>query len=134
MLAKQSEQGFTLIEILVVVAILGVLAAITTTAVGALSRSGDEEMVGVEYNSVQQALVAAMIYGDGEYPSATVDSLGPAGWTRNMATSLGTKCQTVIDDYLEASNGASLYWYTWKEDGRLYQCTMSASSDCGNAW
>jgi prepilin-type N-terminal cleavage/methylation domain-containing protein len=56
-----SSRGFTLVELLIVVAILGVLAAVVIPNVTGLVGSGQSEAASTELNNVQNAMDIMMI-------------------------------------------------------------------------
>jgi type IV pilus assembly protein PilA len=58
---KQGNQGFTLVELLIVVAILGVLAAVVIPNVTGLVGSGQTEAAATELQNVQTAMDIMMI-------------------------------------------------------------------------
>ena len=130
--SKISDKGFTLIEILIVITILAILTAITTTAVIAFVGSGDNETQSAEHRAVYEALTGAMTEGDGAYPASVVVSPSSTGWTRDMTANLGTQCRTNMATYMERD--ASRHLYTWTVKGHLFQCTADSPSDCGTAW
>lgn len=64
-----SEVGFTLVELLVVVAILGAISAIAIPNVGEFINQGNNEAASTEFHNVQLAMQAGMV--DNELTSVT---------------------------------------------------------------
>ena len=62
----RGQKGFTLIEVLVVVAILGILAAVVVPRIGGLLGEGKQEAAETELRTIQIAVTAAMAENDWE--------------------------------------------------------------------
>jgi len=65
------EKGFTLVELLVVVAILGTLAGVVALNVTGFLGQGETEACETEVDIVQAAVVAYMADNDGAVPADT---------------------------------------------------------------
>ena len=58
---RKGEKGFTMIELLIVVAILGVLAAVVIPNVGRFIGRGESEAAATELSNVQTAVISMMV-------------------------------------------------------------------------
>ena len=127
---KSSRKGFTLIEMLIVIAIIGILSSIVLVGLGPIQRRGRDARRQADLRQVQNAL--ELYYNKcGYYPGSTaggkIASGGCTGWTANntwegMSTALegsdiGTK--NIPTDPSSGATGVKAYQYG-SEDGSSY--------------
>ena len=96
------EQGFTLVELLIVIVILGILAGIVVFAVGNLTESAGNNACGTEADTVQTAIQAYRAQNNGTAPVA-------AGAPDNVASKAGGMAKTLADADLLASDTVKYY-------------------------
>jgi type II secretion system protein G len=77
---RNSEGGFTLVELLVVIVILGILAAVAVFAVGGISDKGKKSACKSDLKAVEVA-AEAFYAQNGSYP-ASIDALVTAKFLR----------------------------------------------------
>jgi general secretion pathway protein G len=70
------ERGFTLVELLVVIVILGILAAVVVFAVGGTTKNAQKSACKAELNTVESA-VEAYNAAEGDYPTSVGQLLSP---------------------------------------------------------
>jgi type IV pilus assembly protein PilA len=87
---KYGQKGFTLVELLVVVAILGVLAAVAIPNVGKFIGQGKSEAQAAELHNVQTAAMAAMA-------DAKVGTVSGGGVSANFGNVGGTATECAVD-------------------------------------
>jgi type IV pilus assembly protein PilA len=98
----QKETGFTLVELLIVIAIIGVLAAVIVPNVTSLSGSGKEEASRAELVTLQTAMDAMMAKNS----LSTVTAVKSA--TNNMAA-FPDKDHPLYPTYLRSSTTGGTY-------------------------
>lgn len=103
---RKGQRGFTLVELLVTIAILGTLFGIVTLALNDISTSSTTALEAAELAQVQSA---ADIYLADSYPTTVVEQT-VAGPATSGATFAGFMRQL-----------PSTYCYTWTTDGSVTQ-------------
>lgn len=100
-LKQQSKNGFSLVELLVVISIIGVLSAVlVTNFMGIRERARDAQKI-EDLNSLKNAL--RMYYNDNQsYPSnkSTLLSAGFTGYLSSVGDTSFTYSQTSTDNFL----------------------------------
>jgi prepilin-type N-terminal cleavage/methylation domain-containing protein len=112
----RGQKGFTLMELLIVVAILGVLAAVVIPRFTGLIGTAEGEASTTELEIVQTAMTACMASaGDGSIDAeTTATQLGP---TLGASLPAGLASGN-IGTYLQTDTG---WTYTWISDGTVTQ-------------
>jgi type IV pilus assembly protein PilA len=77
---RSNERGFTLVELMIVVLIIGILASIAIPNFIAMQHRAREATVKSNMHQVQVSLEDFSVQNDGNYPTADADAL-PSGQT-----------------------------------------------------
>jgi len=114
---RYGEKGFTLVELLVVVAILGVLAAVAVPNVGKFIGKGKQESYETELHNIQTAVIAMLA-------DAYADELDQAYTTPtgDMSTITTDNLTVTLDGYLIGLDGTMVRsdcTYTFSKDGKV---------------
>jgi type IV pilus assembly protein PilA len=77
-LAQKKKKGFTLIELIIVIAIIAILAAIALPKFGQIRESGNVKADIATAKNIQTAVSTALSNGDLAYPTTTAKTLTTA--------------------------------------------------------
>ena len=80
------QKGFTLVELLVVIVILGILAAVVVFAVGGSTDKAKTNACKAEKSAVQTAVEAYAAKNEGTYPTDASFLTGAGGFLREQPT------------------------------------------------
>jgi len=113
------QKGFTLIEMIVVVGIIAVLAAVIIPNIGKFIGSGEQGAKDVEFESVQTAMNAMLantaVVLVVDHSAATSSSINDwAAEPKEDAADVGT---LPLGTYLQ--NPTTVYFYCWDANGQL---------------
>ena len=111
----RGQKGFTLMELLIVVAILGVLAAVVIPRFTGLIGTADDEAKATELEIVQTAVVAAMTEGSMAPPIDTETEKQLPG---SATVSKTGYTPVLMSTYLQTSTG---WLYSWDANGVVTQ-------------
>ena len=122
---QSNESGFTLVELLVVVAIVVALAAVSVVSVTQFANKGDEGATAVELESVQAALDTMM--ADQGVNAVTANDQGSSG--SGLQDFASDPAEGALVAYLR--DNPTTYGYCWDTTGKVMQMTgASTTSAC----
>ncbi|HVM76661.1 MAG TPA: prepilin-type N-terminal cleavage/methylation domain-containing protein [Candidatus Paceibacterota bacterium] len=123
---NKSNKGFTLIEILIVVAIIAILASVVLVGLGPTQSLGRDARRVADLHEVQNGL--ELYYNkNGAYPIPS-----PASWSQvgTVLTGASIGVNGIPDD---PSSGQH-YIYAWSAAGAAYELAANLENGTGNVW
>ncbi len=111
------QKGFTLIEMIVVVGIIAVLAAVIVPNIGKFIGTGEDGAKAAEWESVQTAMNAMMAEKAVVLiPASNTAAVGTQNWAEvPAAVTLG---EQPLGPYLQKTK--TVYLYCYDENGQIY--------------
>jgi type IV pilus assembly protein PilA len=107
----RGQKGFTLMELLIVVAILGVLAAVVIPRFTGLIGEGETQAASTELEVVQTAMTAAMAANE-------VSAVTANGTATQLTTDTAIPTEAPLGPYIQTPTG---WYYTWDAEGDVTQ-------------
>ncbi len=110
------QKGFTLIEMIVVVGIIAVLAAVIVPNIGRFIGTGEDGAKSAEWESVQTAMNAMMAEAAvNAVPASTTAAAGTNDW--NAVPAAATNAEQPLGPYLQ--NPVTVYLYCYDVNGQI---------------
>ena len=137
--ARKGEDGFTLIEVLIVILILGTLAATVVFNVGGLVGAGTEEIAKMQGNLVQTAIIAAMAAESaanavaGDIGADGTSITAPSAWVLTVDSTdvtMSKYVQSAITGYWKWNAGGTIIEGEYTGGGGK-TCTYNATDGWG---
>jgi type II secretion system protein G len=91
---KKTSSGFTIVELLIVIVVIGILATITIVAYNGIQQRGRDAQRAQDIKSIAKALEIYKVQ-TGDYPVA-VGSTGQGGWEMSVPTGSNTDFLSVL--------------------------------------
>lgn len=126
---KRKEQGFTIVELLIVIVVIGILAALVVTTFSGIQKKGRDSERKTDIQAVH-AQLEAYHATNGRYP--TLANLNDDVWVGNNLKGLSVDALAdpkAANNDLAAATGANVYGYAVTPNGCDNDAT-TATADC----
>lgn len=112
MWAKHKQIGFTIIELLIVIVVIAILAAITVAAYNGMQQRSRDSARAQDIASIKKALLMYQADNGGVRTTSSYGGNGPGGWNLSSATNwltfLGTTYGNIPVDPVNTGTGDPL--------------------------
>ena len=136
--AKQKQNGFTIVELLIVVVVIAILAAITIVAYNGIANRAKESAVASLASQVQKKLAVYAATNNDQYPATLADAGVDAVTAANVQYSVNNSVTPAGFCITASQNGlssyiASAYQYTTSSTQTANQTTPTSGACPGHA-
>ena len=93
-ISRTTGRGFTIVELLIVIVVIGILAAISVTTANGIQKRSRTSAI---YASAKQLATAVLVYGQsaGSFPNLSMSCFGDAALFPATATNNATRCWNI---------------------------------------
>jgi general secretion pathway protein G len=125
------SRAFTLVEILIVVVILGILAAIVTPQFAAATEQSARTAVVDQVNKIRRALAVYYVRNNSQYPDITA---GSGTWGELMTSGGGYMRQAPVNVWVGEANGREIIIRATPDAGFVDTYGWIYDPATGNLW
>ncbi|MBN2374611.1 prepilin-type N-terminal cleavage/methylation domain-containing protein [bacterium] len=131
----RKESGFTLIEVLLVIIIIGILAGLAVPAIRGISDQAKLSEVDGDHKTLKTALESYMMrYG--VYPASAVYAAQPGNassvaWQANLTNASPRVLEKVVDDPFALNKGESYYFFQDNDNQNWLMVSVGPDQEIG---
>lgn len=111
---REPQKGFTLIELIIVIAVISILIGIALPRLGGMIEEGNRTKAGAELRALQAAVESYYIHNSRTYPAD-----GSATW-QSALTDSTTKPKLIGSALVDPFNGTTQYQYDRSANSTYY--------------